>query len=90
MFILNQMLEFNPNFRPTAEKLLKNKYFDDIRVPKNEKGAPHRIICNIDNNELAYDYEEDTLGVPESFAIKTFKKKIIGEVSKFSNSTSSY
>lgn len=31
------MLEFNPNKRPTAQEALEDPYFDDIRLPEQEK-----------------------------------------------------
>ncbi len=31
------MIEFNPNKRPTAEEALADPYFDDIRLPEQEK-----------------------------------------------------
>jgi serine/threonine protein kinase len=30
--LLQQMLEFNPTKRLTAEEILKDSYFDDIRI----------------------------------------------------------
>ena len=81
--ILSQMLEFNPCFRPTAEQLISNKYFDDIRVNKNEIKASHKIIVGIDKNKLKYDYENDHMILNDADAIKEFKKKVIQEVNKF-------
>jgi hypothetical protein len=34
------MLEFNPYFRVTAAECLKNKIFDEIRIPHLEESAP--------------------------------------------------
>ena len=31
------MLEFNPNKRPTAQEALEDPYFDDIRLPEQER-----------------------------------------------------
>lgn len=31
------MLEFNPGKRPTAEEALQDPYFDDIRLPEQER-----------------------------------------------------
>lgn len=41
--ILSEMLQFNPHLRPTSDQLLKREFFDEIRVPCNEKKAPHKI-----------------------------------------------
>jgi len=35
--LLKRMIEFNPNKRPTAEEALADPYFDDIRLPEQEK-----------------------------------------------------
>ena len=32
-----RMLEFNPNKRPSAQEALEDPYFDDIRLPEQEK-----------------------------------------------------
>lgn len=50
------MLEFNPFFRQTARELLKNPYFDNIRVADNEMHAPFKIQLNIDADD-AYSYD---------------------------------
>ena len=68
---MNKMLEFNPYFRPSVSHLLKNSYFDDIRVPKNEQKAPHKVRINVDRNEFKYDYEQGSLQMMnEIFAIE--------------------
>ena len=38
--VLEQMLEINPYFRPSASQLIESKVFDKIRVPRNEKLEP--------------------------------------------------
>lgn len=60
--VLQQMLEFNPYFRPTASQLIESKVFDKIRVPKNEKLDPYSSLkskVKIDHNDYRYDYELD-------------------------------
>ena len=57
------MLEINPHFRPSASELLKNKIFDQMRVPSNEKIEPKfKIKIRVDNNELMYDYKNNKDG----------------------------
>ena len=41
--ILQDLLEFNPNFRVTPENCLQNPLFDAVRVQSLELPAPHRI-----------------------------------------------
>jgi hypothetical protein len=48
-YVLSKLLEFNPKKRWSAEKALRSTYFDDIRVPSNEKPAPQEVFLNIDN-----------------------------------------
>ena len=60
--VLEQMLEINPYFRPTASQLIESKVFDKIRVPRNEKLEPFSSLktkVKIDHNEYRYDYEAD-------------------------------
>lgn len=37
--VLEQMLEFNPFFRPSANEILQDKLFDEIRQASNEQPA---------------------------------------------------
>ena len=37
------MLEFNPNFRASANELIKDPLFDSIRKPEMEIDAPYKI-----------------------------------------------
>ena len=46
--ILDQLLEFNPYFRPTAKEVLKNQIFDDIGAIENERSAEFKIAVPID------------------------------------------
>ena len=55
--LLRDMLEYNPCFRTTAAKCLKNKIFDKIRVPMFEKPAPFEVTQKI-YGPNTYDYDE--------------------------------
>ena len=46
--ILEQMLEINPYFRPTAGELLKNKIFDEIRIRENEQMSRGNFKIQLD------------------------------------------
>ena len=50
--ILRPMLHVNPYFRPTAKELLRNKYFDDVRIPVYERSSLVKLTLQIDNEEL--------------------------------------
>ena len=52
--ILEQMLQFNPYFRPTTRELLKHHVFDDIRS-KNEISSDYRIVIDVDEKCSVYD-----------------------------------
>ena len=52
------MLQVNPYFRPTAKELLKNKYFDEVRIPAYEHSSPIKLSLEIDNDGLK---DSDTL-----------------------------
>ena len=58
------MLEFNPYFRPTAKDLLKNKIFDEYRMPELEEKCPSRIKIDIDLN-CEKIYKEDYTEFPK-------------------------
>ena len=57
--LLEQMLQFNHYFRPTARELLRNKIFDQIRISSNEEASPSKIIVDIDKNEYKQSYGEE-------------------------------
>jgi len=38
--ILKNLISLNPYFRWTPSELLKNPYFNDLRIPELEKSAP--------------------------------------------------
>ena len=62
--LLEQMLEFNPAFRPTAEQLLKLPLFDELRIPRLEHWAAQTgtvigdIDSTLDNKHYAEDIEQ--------------------------------
>ena len=43
------MLEFNPSKRPTAQEALEDPYFDDIRLPEQERFETPDINLAFDN-----------------------------------------
>ena len=69
---MQEMLNFSPDMRPTAEQLLLRSFFDDIRVPENEVKAAHKIQINIDKNECKFDYEEEKINFEEKDTIHYF------------------
>lgn len=48
--LLHQMLEFNPNKRITAAEAIQDPYFDDIRLPEQEKYDAPSIDLSIDDH----------------------------------------
>ena len=42
------MLKFNPFYRPSAEQLLKNPYFDEVRAFSKEYDAPAQISLDFE------------------------------------------
>ena len=47
--LLQSMLEFNPGKRPTAEEALQDAYFDDIRLPEQERFDVAEIQMPVDD-----------------------------------------
>lgn len=47
--LLQNMLEFNPGKRPTAEEALQDPYFDDIRLPEQERFEVAEIHMPVDD-----------------------------------------
>jgi mitogen-activated protein kinase 1/3 len=47
--LLQRMIDFNPNKRPTAEEALEDPYFDDIRLPEQEKFETPIIHLPVDD-----------------------------------------
>ena len=43
------MLEFNPNKRPSAQQALEDPYFDDIRLPEQERFETPIINLPVDD-----------------------------------------
>ena len=43
------MLEFNPSKRPTAQEALEDPYFDDIRLPEQERFDTQIINLPVDD-----------------------------------------
>ena len=56
--ILKSLLTVNPYLRPSASQLLKNPYFDDVRVPEIEYQADKKISLDFDEKGK-YDYKND-------------------------------
>ena len=54
--ILEQMLQFNPYFRPTTKELLLHPLFDKIRTEK-EVIASNKVVIDVDENEFQQKYE---------------------------------
>ena len=64
------MLEFNPNKRPTAQEALEDPYFDDIRLPEQERFDTPIINLPVD--------DEGRSDLP----IAELKRMIIDEINK--------
>ena len=77
--ILSTMLSFNPYFRPTAKDLLKNKIFDNIRIPSIEEPCPHKIVVNIDRTS---PHDDDLTKEEAKESIKEIKLKVVKEFIK--------
>ena len=56
--VLEDMLQLNPGFRPSARELLKHSVFDGVRNPAKEQACAEaiRLPCY---NDWVYDYETD-------------------------------
>jgi hypothetical protein len=51
------LLVLNPYFRSSAREVIKNKIFDDIRIPFNEKQSEVKLKLSVDQDE-AFDYDK--------------------------------
>ena len=71
--LLQRMLEFNPNKRPTAQEALEDPYFDDIRLPEQEKFDVPLINLPVD------DEGKNDLSIEE------LKRMVVDEISKLSS-----
>lgn len=47
--LLTRMLSFNPSMRPTAQQALEDPYFDDIRLPEQERFETALITLPVDD-----------------------------------------
>ena len=45
---MESLVRLNPYFRSSAREILKNKLFDDIRIPNNEKQNDIKIKLSVD------------------------------------------
>ena len=79
------MLEFNPYFRPTAEQLLKEELFEDIRSPEHEITVPFKFNVGIDKNEFAFNYDtyKPKTSKNDRIIIMLLKKEVMKEIAKF-------
>lgn len=69
------MVNLNPYFRWTPSELLKNAYFNDLRIPELEKSAPQKLKLDIDRDD-AFDYEN---GVSKLYTKKDYIAIIMKE-----------
>jgi serine/threonine protein kinase len=53
--LLSKMLEFNPNKRISAEEILSDPYFDDVRIPEQENYETCEIDLKFDDVELSIE-----------------------------------
>lgn len=51
------MLEFNPNFRASAESLLSNPIFDSVRDPELEIVAEEKVDILLDRLSVDQEYD---------------------------------
>ena len=88
--LLQDMLEFNPYYRPTAKECLQSKLFDSIRVAGLEASAPFKINIDVDRNEYKFDYEEANLkfsDLDHTSLVAKFKEFVLEEVLKLKEQT---
>lgn len=71
--LLKRMLEFNPNKRPTAQEAIEDPYFDDIRLPEQERFETAVINLPVDD-----DGKED-------MPIDELKRMVVDEISKLNS-----
>lgn len=50
MDLLQQMLEFNPYFRPSAKELVLHPFFDNVRCEEYELPKPKKIQLDFDKD----------------------------------------
>jgi serine/threonine protein kinase len=57
--LLESLLNFDPNLRPTVSECIQNKIFDEIRNPDFEKGAAWKFILECDEkDDCDFDIKE--------------------------------
>lgn len=69
------MLEMNPNLRPSAQELLKSKFFDDIRIAENEMNSCQKLLLEIDS-DINYERSQSEFKVSTSDLIKEIHRKV--------------
>ena len=79
--ILEEMLQFNPDFRSNARHLINNKVFDSIRQPEQEEDAPYQIQLEIDGAD-SFDYD---IQASTKYELADYKKMLIEEISIIKN-----
>jgi hypothetical protein len=70
------MLEFNPFFRPSANEILQDKLFDDIRQASNEQPALNKITLSSELDDVTLDPNQ---------IIDLIKVKLVEELISFKN-----
>ena len=57
--LIQNMLEFNPNIRWSAEQCLNHEIFDEIKTSENEDiYSPFKACCTVDDQEVGNTTEE--------------------------------
>lgn len=74
--------------RPSAKELLKNKMFNNIRIPAIEEPAPHKIVVDIDINNYKQHYnEEDDNAQLDKEIIQIIQVNIVKDFMKLTKNT---
>ena len=80
--IMQQMLSFNPYFRPSALEILKNDIFEDFRNDMREDSIKHlanyQVFLPVDSDD-AFDYENQV----GKYSIEDLKSLLIQEINDF-------
>ena len=56
--LLEDMLQLNPGFRPTAQEMLRNSIFNSVRNESKEESCPENVKLSVYSDSV-YDYEND-------------------------------